>query len=266
MKSLAIVVLSLVCSACWDVEFTVAAEEGDAGELSTELGTTEGTEGTTEGTEGTTEGTEGTTEGTEGTEGTTEGTEGTEGTTEEGDAGAPEPAYLRDPLIDDAQNDAGPEWFAEGSPSAQVGRARIGEGVSLRASAEGVAPGAVALAATYFDDPAGISDFDGVAFWICGRGTFWFEVPTDSTVALEAETGEHNHFAREITLDGRWTFVEVAWTDLGQGRPTHPFDSETVRGLFFTVVGRDLDVWLDNVQFFGADVARYIWLAPTGGC
>ena len=173
---------------------------------------------------------------------------------------------MRDSLIDDAQDEDGPEWFAEGSPSAQVGRARIGEGVSLRASAEGVASGVVALAATYFDDPAGISDFDGVAFWICGRGTFWFEVPTDSTVALEAETGEHNHFAREITLDGRWTFVEVAWTDLGQGRPTHLFDSETVRGLFFTVVGRDLDVWLDNVQFFGADVARYIWLAPTGGC
>jgi len=90
----------------------------------------------------------------------------------------------------------------------------------------------------------------GISFLVCGEGTLTFEVFTDETIQQANELGASNHFQKEIPLYGKWQRENVLWTELGQPVTTHTFKPESVRGISFTVFGRDLRVQVMNVQFF----------------
>lgn len=117
---------------------------------------------------------------------------------------------------------------------------------------------------TLFDGPHGepraAADFDGVAFWTCGTiGALRFEVPTTQTEDAS------QHFGKLVDVTPQWQLVTLRWSDLGQDTPTHTFDLESVRGLFFTVVDETYELGLAHVQFWteGEPLAGE---APTGSC
>lgn len=152
-----------------------------------------------------------------------------------------EPAAPVDFAIDSAEAHA--EWFTEGSSQASVTR----EQSKVLASIKGVPFNEEARLATYFD---AAPDAVGISFLVCGEGTLTFEVFTDETIAQANELGASNHFQKEIPLYGKWQRENVLWTELGQPVTTHTFNPESVRGISFTVFGRDLRVQVMNVQFF----------------
>lgn len=120
------------------------------------------------------------------------------------------------------------------------------------------------LTGVLFDGPSGeprdAQDFDGVAFWVCGNiGALRFEVPT-------AETKDApQSFGTLVDVTRQWQLVTVRWSDLGQDTPTHTFDVQSVRGLYFTVVFENYELWLHAVQFW-TEGETLEGSSPTGSC
>lgn len=120
------------------------------------------------------------------------------------------------------------------------------------------------LTGVLFDGPSGeprdAQDFDGVAFWVCGNiGALRFEVPTAQTKDAPQS------FGALVDVTRQWQLVTVRWSDLGQDTPTHTFDVQSVRGLYFTVVFENYELWLHAVQFW-TEGETLEGSSPTGSC
>jgi hypothetical protein len=99
-----------------------------------------------------------------------------------------------------------------------------------------------------------------VAFWVCGNvGAVRFEVPTTQTKDAPQS------FGKLVDVTRQWQLVTVRWSDLGQDTPTHTFDVQSVRGLYFTVVVENYELWLHAVQFW-AEGQTLESSGPTGSC
>lgn len=182
------------------------------------------------------------------------------------DADAPLPEYEPVPAIvlGDAV-ESFREWFLVGYnfDSQRLTREELTSGgYAARAVVEGNRD--YTLTGTLFDGPSGeprdAQDFDGVAFWVCGNvGALRFEVPTTATKDAPQS------FGKLVDVTRQWQLVTVRWSDLGQDTPTHTFDVQSVRGLYFTVVESDYELWLHAVQFW-TEGETLEGSSPTGSC
>lgn len=182
------------------------------------------------------------------------------------DAGEPLPEYEPVPAIvlGDAV-DSFREWFLVGYnfDSQRLTREALASGgYAARAAVTGNRD--YTLTGTLFDGPSGdprdAQDFDGVAFWVCGNiGALRFEVPTTQTKDAPQS------FGKLVDVTRQWQLVTVRWSDLGQDTPTHTFDVQSVRGLYFTVVESDYELWLHAVQFW-TEGETLEGSSPTGSC
>lgn len=193
----------------------------------------------------------------------------------EADAGDAGPAPEEEPsgavyepvpavVLDDAANTFR-DWFLVGydfDSQRLVREALPSGGYAAHATVKGNRD--YTLTGTYFDGPNGeprdAQDFDGVAFWVCGDiGALRFEVPTAQTKDASQS------FGTLIDVTRQWRRVTVRWSDLGQDTPTHTFDVQSVRGLFFTVVFENYELWLHSVQFW-TDGEILESSSPAGSC
>jgi hypothetical protein len=186
-----------------------------------------------------------------------------------GDGGAPtEPTVPREPvpavlLSDDVASFR--DWFIIGPETTTHNLARVALGGGTYAAQSSVVGNRnYTLTGVLFGgphgDPYSASDYDGVSFWVCGNiGAFRFEVPTEATIG-----GGQQH-GTLVDVTPQWRLVTVEWDDLGLDNPTHTFDLESVRGLYFTVVDEDYELWLSHVQFW-TDGAELVGDAPSGAC
>ncbi|MGP1681645.1 MAG: hypothetical protein ACTS8S_04885 [Giesbergeria sp.] len=186
-----------------------------------------------------------------------------------GDGGAvTEPSVPREPvpavvLSDDVASFR--DWFIIGPDTVTHDLARVslgGGGYAAQSSVVGSRD--YTLTGVLFGgphgDPYSALDYDGVSFWVCGNiGAFRFEVPTEATIG-----GGQQH-GTLVDVTPQWRLVTVEWNDLGLDNPTHTFDLESVRGLYFTVVDEDYELWLSHVQFW-TDGAELVGTPPSGAC
>lgn len=172
----------------------------------------------------------------------------------------PVPAVVLDDAVDSFR-----EWFVVGHnfESQRLDREALASGgYAARATVTGNRD--YTLTGVLFDGPSGeprdAQGFDGVSFWVCGSlGALRFEVPTEGT------RDATQSFGALIDVTRQWQLVTVRWSDLGQDSPSHTFDVESVRGLYFTVVFENYELWLHGVQFW-KDGDTVVGSSPTGSC